>query len=250
MSVVYLDRQIVIDHAFDKSIIDAVGAFRSRGAIFPYSPAHVEEIAKAHHVGGGAPLEEQIAHLKELSGGLALMPDAEGPAKLQDEDIMACLRRVKDHGGRELTEAVVELERERMQSYKGPRSTEVTLAIRREVQKCRYDNVFSQQNISRRLNQIAVEYGFRIRTASFGEREATLAILFDLLNRFGFKAELSGKRVENRIHDVSHAIYASYADLFVTNDDKLRDSAKAVFNLCQFDVVVLDRAEFIACANA
>lgn len=122
MKVVYLDQQIVINHADQEEIIGAVESWRSRGAVFPYSPAHVEEIAKAHRVGRGAPIQEQISHLEELSGGLALMPAANGPAELRQEDIRNCLARVMDDGGSELTQLAIDWERRRIRSYAEPES--------------------------------------------------------------------------------------------------------------------------------
>ena len=246
MPVIYIDRQILISHESDEQIIDAVSAFRSKGAIFPYSPAHIEEIAKAHFVGGGPPLKQQIAALDTLSEGQALMPHAEGPAELRHENILACLERVMDHGGRELTEMAVDHERDRIQSYAGPKASVIAPAIRKRVQKCSIENVFSDPFMLDQIDCIARYKGFRIRHSTFIEREATLSVLFDLLNISGFRPDHSDKRVENRVHDISHAIYASYADLFVTDDDKLRDSTKAVYRLCGFDLPILDRDEFIA----
>lgn len=245
MTVIYIDRQILISHESDQQIINSIAALRAKGATFPYSPAHIEEIAKAHFVGGGPPLERQIAALQELSGGQALMPHAEGPAELRHEDILACLKRVMEYGGRELTNLAVDHERGRIQSYAGPEAKVIAPAIRRKVQKRRYDEVFTEPVIRDHMECMARSVGFRIRKSTFVEREATLAVLFDALNMFGFRPDHSDKRVENRVHDVSHAIYASYADIFVTDDDKLRDSTKAVYMLCGFDVKILDRDEFL-----
>lgn len=250
MPVIYIDRQIVISHESDKQIIDAVAAFRSKGATFPYSPAHIEEIAKAHFVGGGPPLKQQIAALDELSEGQALMPRADGPAELRHENILACLERVMDHRGRELTEMAVDHERDRIQSYAGLKANVIAFSIRKRVQKCSFDNVFSDPAIIDHMGYMARVKGFRIRSSTFIEREATFSILFDALNIFGFRPGHSDKRVENRVHDVSHAIYASYADLFVTDDDKLRNSTKAVYKLCGFDLPILDRGEFIALSRS
>lgn len=71
-----------------------------------------------------------------------------------------------------------------------------------------------------------------------------MSTLFDVLNVFGFAKVHVDHRVGNRVHDVSHAIYASYADVFVTNDMKLNRSCKAVYGLCRIDVEVLDRKQF------
>lgn len=71
-----------------------------------------------------------------------------------------------------------------------------------------------------------------------------------VLNAFGLKAELADKHIENRVHDVSHAIYASYAAVFVTDDRKLLDSSMAVYERCGFGVEILNREQFLASAAA
>lgn len=244
MTVVYLDRQIVIDHLVRSEIIAAVESWRSRGAVFPYSPAHIEEIAKAHRVGRGAPMQEQISHVEELSGGLALMPAVDGPAELRQEDIRDCLARVMDDGGSELTQVAVDWERRRIGSYTDSDSDKFMSKTRRAVQKLGHDRVFSEPHVLQHLGRLAGESGFQIRTATFLERQDTMSTLFDVLNVFGFAPEHADRHIENRVHDVSHAIYASYADVFVTNDKKLNRSSKAVYGHCRIDVKVLDRHQF------
>jgi|AutmiccommunBRH5_1029478.scaffolds.fasta_scaffold03409_9 hypothetical protein len=49
MQTVYLDQQIVISSFDDGEVAAAIEAGKRKGIIFPYSPAHVEEIAEAHH---------------------------------------------------------------------------------------------------------------------------------------------------------------------------------------------------------
>ena len=121
---------------------------------------------------------------------------------------------------------------------------------RNKVRQCQWHEVFSEPIVFEHIDYMARFLGFRMRLETFQERERTLATLFDVLNGFGFRAELNAKRVENRVHDVSHAIYASYADVFVTRDRDLREQSKAVFQFCGIKVAILDYDEFIARAGA
>lgn len=45
-------------------------------------------------------------------------------------------------------------------------------------------------------------------------------------------------------HDISHVIYAAYADFFVTKDKKLIDKAKAVYSYLGIDTIVLNLDEY------
>jgi len=250
MAVFYIDQNIVIDHATDERIVNAVTALRSGGALFPFSPAHLEEVSKAHALRRGAPIADQIRNLTDISRGLAIMPVEGGPAEFRREDVLAGLTRVWDGDGRALTEWAVSWERARIAGYVAPGAEKAAEATREKVRKCHWTKVFSEPHVLEHVDHLAREHGFRLRTSTFQDRERTLSTLFDVLNAFGFKAEHAAKHIENRVHDVSHAIYASYADVFVTNDDKLRDTTKAVYQRCGFEVEILDREQFLAHAGA
>lgn len=100
MRTVYLDQQIVIESFDGGEIAAAIEHGKSNGIIFPYSPAHIEEIAKAYHHHKREGALSQIPKLEELSGGWAIMARRPGPAQLCQEDIHACLARVQANGDR------------------------------------------------------------------------------------------------------------------------------------------------------
>lgn len=250
MVSMYLDQQIIVSHEDDDAIIAAVRSLRAAGATFPYSPAHVEEIARAHQLERGLPLDGKMANLAQVSGGIAMMPTSDGPAEIRSEDPRLCLERVLRDRGRELTEDVVELERARYEAGDMSRPAGEWAAARRSVQKCTPDTVFSNAHVMAWIDNLARNLHFRRRTASFAERRDTIATLFDVLNMHGFQAEPRPHRTENRVHDVTHAIYATYADVFVSNDRKLRNTAKAVYLWCGLETEVIDRPEFLRRGDA
>jgi len=106
--------------------------------------------------------------------------------------------------------------------------------------------IFSDRYVFSFLEHCAVKRNFRVRTDTFHGREATIDFLLKVLNIFGFRKEHGQKRVENRIHDVSHAVYGSYADIFVSNDRKLRHSVMAVYSFISIQTHILNREEFLA----
>lgn len=243
---VYLDRQIVIDHFNgNANITEAVAKFHESGSVFPYSPAHIEEIAGAHHTGSGAPVSEQLAHLSRLSGNWALMPTDGASAAFRIEDINACFARVYDNGGKEETDFAIEVERSGIAQYTTPEANAELTRLRERLEAKNASEIFQSPEVFHLLEQLAREKNFRIKVATFGEREATIAVLFDVLNRVGFRKEHNDKRIGNRVHDVSHAIYASYTDVFVTNDRKLRHSVEAIFPFCNINVEILSMDQFV-----
>lgn len=221
MKAIYLDTQIVIDHLNGLDVVETVAELRKRGFVFVYSPAHVEEIAKAHHAHQKGNLDQRVSHLAELTGELAILPHETGPAVMRKEAITKCLGRVQDDDGREMTEIAVAFERRRIASHKAKFYDPLSKKNKNEISKCLPTEIFSNVDVWNFLESIAISKNFRIRIENFSRRRDTFETLFDVLNIFGYRAEHNVKRVENRVHDVSHAIYASYAAIFVTDDGKL-----------------------------
>lgn len=120
----------------------------------------------------------------------------------------------------------------------------------KSVEGCTSREVFSNPHIYEYMEKIAREQNFRIRLETFTERAASLDSLFNILNAFGFQKEHAQKRIENRIHDVSHAIYGSYADLFVTNDGSLRKSSEAIYSLTSIKSKIVDKKGFLELARS
>ena len=173
------------------------------------------------------------------------MPNIHGPADFRKEDINACFSRVYDAGGRAATEQAVDLERTLIAGYTTSGGKAELGRLRRRVELLEAREVFGSIEVLPILEELAVIYDFQIKVGTFNEREATFAFLFGFLNLIGFRKEHSSKRAENRVHDVSHAIYASYADIFATNDKKLRHSAEAIFALCNINVNIIDKDQFL-----
>lgn len=244
MKTIYLDTQIVIDHFDRLDVVETVAGLRQRGFVFLYSPAHVEEMAKAQHVHQRGNLDVRLADLAELTGELAILPHETGPAVICKDAISKCLERVQDDGGREMTEFAVRLERDRMAINKARVYDRLPDKSKKAINNCLPNDIFCNNDVMCYLDHLAMHNNFRILKENFSEREATFAVLFDVLNIFGYRAEHNPIRVENRVHDVSHAIYASYADIFVTDDRKLASSSKAVFHLLDIEVEVMNRSEF------
>ena len=91
-----------------------------------------------------------------------------------------------------------------------------------------YKNFPNNEKVSR------VDDDFKIKKFIFKERkysrieiELTFEILFQLLNANGYRKEKKDKSVSS-IHDVSHAIYGLYCDIFVTCDENFYKKLKAV----------------------
>ncbi|WP_417814328.1 hypothetical protein [Thalassospira alkalitolerans] len=79
----------------------------------------------------------------------------------------------------------------------------------------------------------------------FYDRQRNLTNLFRFLNSIGYSKEHNKLKAKNRLHDTSHALYATYADVFVTNDKKLKKQTQAIFSFLKYPTQVISQEEFI-----
>ncbi|MDX4061684.1 hypothetical protein Q6A90_04820 [Aliarcobacter skirrowii] len=68
--------------------------------------------------------------------------------------------------------------------------------------------------------------------------------------RYEDREKINKKRTLEKIarswtHDTSHIIYASYCDFFISSDAKLKNKAKAIYELLEVPTIILDVNEFI-----
>jgi hypothetical protein len=70
-------------------------------------------------------------------------------------------------------------------------------------------------------------------------------ICFRSLRDSGFGLEAKCK-TRSSIHDVSHAIYAIMADIFVSKDARMLEKTKATFSFLKSECVVYSPSEFVA----
>ena len=107
MKTIYLDRNIIL-RIFENQnpkLGDTIGKCKGLGYIFPYSPAHIEEIAGADKLHNRDDTAEQLQLLKSISEEMAFKPSQRGDTVIGYYNIEECLSRVQDNGGWEATQA-------------------------------------------------------------------------------------------------------------------------------------------------
>ena len=79
--------------------------------------------------------------------------------------------------------------------------------------------------------------------ASFKATEGMIDICFRSLHDAGFGLETK-RKTRSVIHDVSHTIYATMADIFVSRDERMISKVKAIFNFLKVECVAYSPDEF------
>lgn len=82
-------------------------------------------------------------------------------------------------------------------------------------------------------------------TYSFHELEVVIELLNNILCECGYHKDTSKRNYNSgAIHGVSHMIYASYCDYFVTNDEPLQKRAQAIYWFSDISTKVISWGEF------
>jgi hypothetical protein len=260
---IYLDYNLV-SYYFEKSHkpayekIELLKGFSD----FPYSPAHLEEIAvpimKCHK--DQAPLDsvlklgsEKLHSLSKLTANLALRPQNEKRTIFIRENPIDCLKRVITYY--DLNEDVERNEEAFLRKCKesdptGERANRISnlpTNFLRETDfgkdlELRFYFDPSAAIAARKAKVTEFRWPYIARSHQLLER--TLEMAFNFLEEIRYKPEKVSKS-RSRIHDVSHAIYAASADYFVSRDEKLILKTQVVYNYFGIKTRVIHLDDFI-----
>lgn len=80
---------------------------------------------------------------------------------------------------------------------------------------------------------------------SFQVLEMVFEFLNNILCKCGYYKDQTERTTQSGIHDVTHLIYATYCDFFITNDHRLLCRAKAIYYFLGIDIRVFSFDEFV-----
>lgn len=274
MKYIYLDNNILIDlkNKRNQRVIDAVDILKKDGHRIVFSPPHLEEIADTvkHHGQSRESAEEKILFLKELTESYCLLPyPRPNLVKVRNngintykEDPNDTYHRVFSMHDRNIIAEKIQKERllhgEQVESSGSITKVEannsdaqVTLEkYRIDLKKIvrSYHNELKRNPDFRvfvprvRITASMLRFGY-IR-AYFPIFEMVVEKLMEHLESQRYFPDKSDNPAAS-LHDTSHAIYAAYADVFVTNDGNFARKVKAVYQWLGVETKVLTRKEFL-----
>lgn len=246
--IIYLDMNIVVALRMseDSGLTSIVRFLYDNGYVFPYSPAHIEEIAM---VARNTPDEKDadlrvnnnLDFLARLSRHVEIIRGSEesDPTHFRRECPSDCMQRVLDHYWlTHLSEASAELVRAPLGGGTDTpcppgilRSDSLTPFIIEELRK---------QGLA--IDEIPRGH---LLPSNHIKLQKTIDSLFNALSAAGFSREKK-KKTRSAIHDVTHAIHGVLADFFVTDDARFRTKLKAVYDYFEAKTEVLSKSEFLS----
>jgi hypothetical protein len=261
---IYLDYNLVA-YYFERSHIPLCEKldFLKGYCDFPYSPAHLEEIAvpimQSHK--DQNPLEsvlklgsEKLHSLSDLTSNLALAPQNEKRTKFIREKPIECIKRVLKYY--DVNEDVETKEEAFLKKCKDSdpsgnianriSNLPVNFLLESDFGKdleLRFHFDLLAAIAARKARVTEFRWPYIARSHQLLER--TLEMAFDFLEEIRYKPEKVSKS-RSRVHDVTHAIYAASADYLVSHDDRFLSKVKVVYSYFGIKTKVLRLEDFVA----
>lgn len=249
--LLYLDQNTLVDVIKDRCpyFASTVKSYCASHGQAVYSPPHIEEIANIYRSGATdvdceRHISEHLIGIRELTDCWELLPneDINAPGRLIQEDPAACLKRVIDHY--ELTYFAEGNEEVLRENVPAKQSIPTPLDAFEEYN---LREIWRRRMFNRGFDPDCYPIGSVLRS-SFKVTEGMIDICFRSLHDAGYGLE-SKRQTRSAIHDVSHAIYAIMADIFVTRDQRMIDKVRATYRFLNAECVVYSVDEFITFAE-
>jgi len=277
--LIYLDFNVMADlyQRRRPGLPEWVDSRKAKGDIFPYSPAHMEEVAvvfrsQLEPLAARQVVADQIDLVAGLSDCWVILPGLgnAGPSRVLQEHPSICMKRVLDNYDGTLSAE----ENERFQmSWKTERAfnrvqeefevptragtglelfpeKRERLGIDCGITNLAPEQVFQHPGILKALEEKLWNYNWTPKTMPRGDelmishctRQNVVNLMFRLLDQVNYSADGFGK-YRSHLHDVSHAIYAAEAATLVTGDRRYARRVSAVYHQLGIDTRIVQTEE-------
>ena len=263
MKYVYLDYNVYIETLDNIDLKNELSALSDEAFIFLYSPAHIEEVYKVNASENSKYKDKMpmlMENIKMITKNNEVLPSEKGLV-LWKEEPRKCYRRVSEI---DTTHRV-----ESDSKYRYEKDTEYYRKLREadrqntSITNIEFDKIWEHPLINGVIDELnsnmseivhsfnsSLEVQFLSLTGinkklsddlkfeknSFtklknrhSDLEYIIEILFRILNMHGYSAEKSERTSISGTHDVSHAIYATKANYFITTDKRFYKKCKAIY---------------------
>lgn len=256
----YLDYQMIVylQNVEDKSLSKIVENLKLKGSRFLFSPAHLEEIAVSSKRGTANDdlITSKIDFLTTLCGNNSLRPVSEGILEIYNEPPVCCYGRVINNY--HLNDLAESLEYDVISdANNNPAGSPITVNNNQPEKILYHVQYYEMLLLALMKRGLITVDEMRDSLVCLLERKKrhvimdrhdvlvmSINILANWLEKIGFYREgINASR--SRLHDVSHMIYGSYSDFFVSNDKKLLNKTRAIYSFLTIKTKVLSMDEFI-----
>lgn len=278
MKSLYFDNNIIIDikNLKNESLIQKVNELDKQEYQVVFSPAHIEEIAATvmHHGQSQEVAEDKLDFLACLTDSIALLPFHMESLELIANDGIFIYRehpretykRVIAHYDRNAIAEAHQAEKlangKKFEIAHGVTAKEVNnLDIIKEIDflKPTLHQIIINHYNDLRLSDLrgyiptacptCSDLHFSYAKNYFPIHQAMIEKLLEFLEVRRFFPDNQNQFLSS-LHDTTHAIYAAYCDVFVTNDRKLRKKMSAAYQWLGVKTILLNADEFVDYASS
>jgi hypothetical protein len=274
MKKLYFDNNIIIDlqNGRRESLIECLKKIDKSEFQILFGPGHIEEIAAIvmHHGNEQEAADVKLDFLANLTDSTVLLPfKRRNLLQIEHDGIFIykeyprdTYKRVIAHYDRnqfaenhqkEKIETGEKLEKVFEVSSKEVNNIEISKEI--DLFKPRLHAIVSENYNYLVSNGLLIEYlplsvpkcdelNFSFSRRYFPLHEMIVEKIFEFLEARRYFPDKSNQFLSG-LHDTTHAIYAAYCDIFVTNDKNLRNKAAATFSWLGIDTLILSPGEFV-----
>lgn len=250
MKKLYLDYNIFVALIEGNAAIDNLISSVMGNSCFPvYSPAHIEEVAVST-MRNGYPIEkthEKLRFISKYTNDYELLPFKRNDTRILHEDgIYLCeenprkcyARVVEEYSRNDLAETIDKniITSAEDNNFFSNDPNEINNSKHREVLLQYRPIILNSLNIAMKetyhrdlTDSEATSLRFEDLKNDFQLFECLVNIIFNVLEVIRFFPEKKNKS-SSRLHDVSHAIYASYSEIFISGDKKLVHKILATYH--------------------
>ena len=274
MKTLYLDHNVIIDIQNNRKpdVVKSIKTINNNQHQIFFSPAHIEEIAalKFHHGEDAEKIQSLIDLLAKITNSKALLPfKRAGTAQVKKAGIyvsnehpnVTYARVVANHEINSIAEnhqkeKIANGERIERETGITPKETN-NIAINKEIDLFKtqlYQIILNNHQVFSKTPHLAKcipdrapayhEINFQYLGEHFPMHEMAIEKIFEFLEARRYFPDKSTQFLSG-LHDTTHAIYAAYCDIFVTNDNKLKNKATATYEWLGINTLILKPEELI-----
>lgn len=256
-NIVYLDYNLFIDYiSNNENKKDQIDLLKS-DYIFLYSGAYLEELANTGYKNDESKrkevIQKDLEELSRLTNNIGLRPSTDCGIVIVEEHPRFSYDRVTRFI--DLTKKAEAGNEEFLVNRKMHRNTLLSLKIKEgALNGIEPKEIFFNKNLKDFLlsdGMICDLYLIEDKSKlwkelsnNYSKLEYYIEKLFNILELVGYNSE-PNKKSRSRLHDVTHVIYATKANYFVTEDKKLKTKTEAIYSFLGVPAQVLEYKKFL-----
>lgn len=241
---VYFDQNVLSECAKSEPLQFKVNCLSYNNNLsFYYSPSHLEEINK---IPDQETKKKIIDYIKKLTNNVTILPEIDSNGFYIEDPEFGLNRIAMYDGSTQVLEALMlESSKDRCLYLEKYDTNEHKSKIANNA------DIFNSLSDEDFRELISLSHSSLYRKDNFKNiksRDKLLHAIYTLssaLNLLGYKLDKKEKTIKSALHDIEHLIYASEADIFITNDAGLRARANQIYKFMgiQTKIIALDELE-------